>query len=442
MTEPAMDFAQALDTRMHEIASLCTQCGKCFEVCPMIDPVGLSGAEPRSVLAGIVDLLRGHEGTLEAERWAGACSSSGACIEVCSYGVNPRLMVKLAHFAATRRRNGEAVRSKAVTSFRTMARTVRIVSRLQHGESALKRLQPPPGREQPSVLPDVVLYTGCNVHKTPHILVLCLEVMSALGLKYEVIGGPSACCGIFQFLSGDAETSGRAGVSALNQIQEIGASEMIAWCPSCQTQFDEIILPNYQKMTGAIPFKLTPFFVFLEQRLSALQPLMKKPVRKRVALNERPGIPAVTEAVKHILNSIPGLELVDLDVPHVGLMSNYLTVAPRFKDELREREFRAAAAAGVTTLATVFHACHRELCHFEKNVSFEIINVMELIGDSMGLHSTDIYKRLKMMDEVETMIADCAELIEHYQLDVDEVRETLIADQLGAKPLQGAILQT
>jgi Fe-S oxidoreductase len=86
MTESGVHFARALEARMHDIASACTQCGKCFEVCPMTHAVGLGGAEPRQVLGGIVDLLNGKEGTPEAERWAAACSMSGLCIDACNMG--------------------------------------------------------------------------------------------------------------------------------------------------------------------------------------------------------------------------------------------------------------------------------------------------------------------------------------------------------------------
>jgi heterodisulfide reductase subunit D len=74
-------------------------------------------------------------------------------------------------------------------------------------------------------------------------------------------------------------------------------------------------------------------------------------------------------------------------------------------------------------------------------VSFEIVNVMELIGESMGIHAHDIYKRLKMMDDVEAMMNDVRGLIDRYDLDENEAREVLLADQLAARALQGAILQ-
>lgn len=436
-----MDFVEALRQRMDEIADACTACGKCFTACPMTGAIGIDTAEPTGVLHGMIDLLRGGDGTEEAARWGAACSSSGLCVDVCDYGVDPRMLVRLANYAHSQKRDGPAVRMNAMKSFRAMAKTVRVVSRLQLPKQEIERLQPTGASQKQHVRPDVALYTGCNIHKTPHILVLCLDVLERMGATYQVIGGTSACCGINQFRAGDGETSGRAGLSTLSQIQDIGAQTKVSWCPSCQSQFDEIIIPNYEKMTQDSSFSLQPFYEYLEERLDQLRPHFTRVVNKTVALNERPGLPGVTRAVKTILSAIPGVKLVELDVPRVGLMSNYLTVTPRFKDELREKEFRAAADAGVTTLATVFHACHRELCHFEKSVSFEIVNAMEIIGESMGLHADDIYKRIKMMEDIDRMIDECSDMIAEHGLDPDEARDILLADQIAAKPVQGAVME-
>lgn len=436
-----MDFSTVIEQRMAEIACACTGCGKCFEACPMTVPAGLQGQDPGQVVAGILDLLCGGEGNAQASRWASACSMSGLCIPACPDAVNPRTMVRLAAFADKRRRLGKSVTPNALKAWRAMAHAVRVVSRLQLGADEIARLQrSEPAQPWPAAPPDVVLYTGCNVHKTPHILVLCLEILGALGLTYEVIGGPAACCGIIQFTGGDASSAGRAGLSTLDKIEAVGAAHKLSWCPSCQAQFDDIIIPAHERISNRLDFALTPFFVFLAGHLDALAARMTRPVNKRVALNERPGYPEVTRAVKAILAAVPGVEFVDLDVPRAGLMSNYLTVAPRFKSDLRESEFRAAAEAGATTLATVYHACHRELCHYEKEVSFEIINVVEIIGESLGITADDIYKRLKMMDSVEEMLRECAGLIAANGLDVDEAREILLADQLAAQAIQGESL--
>jgi hypothetical protein len=158
------------------------------------------------------------------------------------------------------------------------------------------------------------------------------------------------------------------------------------------------------------------------------------PVRKRVALQERSALPGVMIAVKKVLSVIPDLEVVELDVPVVSTQASHLSVLPKFKAELREREFRAAADAGVTTFASIFHGCHRELVKFQPQVSFELLNFMELIGEAMGIHIPDLYKRLRMLGDIDAIIADTADLIAVHGLELDAVRDALAQDMYGEKP--------
>ena len=131
-----------------------------------------------------------------------------------------------------------------------------------------------------------------------------------------------------------------------------------------------------------MPFDLNPIAEFFAERLDDLRPLVRASGAKRVALQERSALPGVMAAVKRMLGAIPGLEVVELDVPIVSTQASHLSVLPKFKAELREREFRAAAEAGVTTFASIFHGCHRELVNISREVSFELMNFMELIGEA------------------------------------------------------------
>jgi hypothetical protein len=270
------------------------------------------------------------------------------------------------------------------------------------------------------------------VIKTPHIALLVLEVLDALGVSYEVMGGTTACCGIQQFKRGDAKTAGRVSYNTIDRLSRPGASRVIAWCPSCQIQIAEVALPAYRESFGTTPFDMNPIAEFFAERLDDLRRVFVHPVNKRVALQERSALPGVMAAVKEVLRAIPGLEVVELDVPILSTQASHLSVLPKFKAELREREFRAAAEAGVTTFASIFHACHRELITFQPQVSFELINFMELIGESMGIHIPDLYKRLRLIGDIDTIIADAADLIVAHKLDLDTVRDVLAQDMLGA----------
>ena len=65
-------------------------------------------------------------------------------------------------------------------------------------------------------------------------------------------------------------------------------------------------------------------------------------------------------------------------------------VLPAFKRELQLNELQAARDAGVDALVAVYHSDHRELCAHERDWPFRIINILEIVGESMGLASGTI----------------------------------------------------
>jgi heterodisulfide reductase subunit D len=434
----ATGYIEEFRARGEAIADACTRCGACFRACPMVAPAGLAEADAAETTAGIVDLITGGSGNAEAVRWASVCSGSGNCIPACPEGINARFMVQLARGFARAQAGDKPLNSRWRQGFQTMSRGVRILSRLQLPPETLARVRghPAPPRHRP---PDVVFYTGCNIIKTPHIALLCLDTLDLLGIDYEVMGGPGQCCGVYQFREGDYANTARVGYSTIDGLAAAGTSTVLSWCPSCQVQIGEVALPSYEERFGTRPFDLNPFLVFLADHAEALAPLMTQRVDKRVALHERPVLPSVQAAVRKLLSIIPGIELVEIDVPRVGTQANSLAVLPAFKRELIQRELAAVADAGVTTLATIYHACHRELCDVGDGRSFEVVNFMEVLGEGLGLHSEDLYKRLKLIGDIDDIIVETGPLIAEHGLDLDTVRDALI-QEFGAagSPGEGA----
>jgi heterodisulfide reductase subunit D len=421
----ALPMEFALQDQVSEILDRCTTCGACAEICPMPAPAGLDTSDPQALTAGILTLLRGGAHA-EASRWASVCSGSGHCISVCEHGVNPRLMLALARVADLSHEVPTARRQTAFGRFGAMTKGVRVLSRLQLPPETLARFR---ADEDDGASPEVVFYTGCNVMKTPHIVLLALDIMDAMGIRYRVMGGPSACCGVLQFGAGDLATSGRIAYRTVDRLAA-AAPRALSWCPTCQVQLTEIAAPAAKSNLD-----MAPFVRFLAERLDTLRPLLKHRVEKRVGLHEHPGNAGVPEAAQAILRAIPGLDFVDLEQPRVGYMCNKLTPLPAFKQDLHRNQLQAAADAGVTTLAGIYHACHRELCSHERDWPFEVVNFLELVGESMGLQRPDLFKRLKIMQDVDAILLDSAALIETNGLDLDEARDVILRDMLGEQPL-------
>ena len=195
------------------------------------------------------------------------------------------------------------------------------------------------------------------------------------------------------------------------------------------------MLPTVERLTGQMPFDMTPFMHFLHGRLDALRPFLKERVEMTVALHKHPGIAGVMEAAEELLRAVPGIEIVKLDVPAMGLQSVNLAALPKFKAELQLRELEAARLAGVDALVAVYHSDHRELCAHERDWPFRIMNILEIVGASMGIQQDDHYKHLKIKQDVDAIIADASDLMKAHKVDLDAARKVIVTTMLGDQPL-------
>jgi len=430
MTDHAADFVSSIDARIGEILDRCSRCGKCVEVCPTAGPAGIDTREPSAIVGDVLDILRGGgDPSSRGARWASTCTGSGRCLSACDDGVNPRFMLAATRLRLNERRAATERHATGQAGFQKMSEGVKVLSRLQVPADLLAGMTRS-ARSDSGPPPDVVMYLGCNVLKTPHIALLCLEVLDRLGTRYKVFGGPANCCGVIQYRAGDTKASGRIGGNTVAGFAGTGAARVLTWCPTCNIQLSEIVMPSTEA-----GFALGHVVPYIAERIDRLRSQFIRPVSKRVALHEHPGVAGVTEGVVKILSAIPGIELVDLEQPRVGYMCNSLAPVPDYKRELHARELAAAEAAGVDCLVGIYHACHRELCAHESTYPFKIVNFLELVGEAMGIQRDDLFKQWKMMQDVDRVLAEIAGQPAMAGLDLESVREVLIAHMLREQPL-------
>ena len=422
-------FIESLDEQVSAIAEACTACGACAVVCPTVPMTITDDISSEDLTAGVRNILRGEEASDASKTWASKCCSSGACLSVCEHGINPRFMLTMARRAINQTNEPNARKAEGKTAFQKMSRGVKVISRLTMSPDQLARLSPQP-KPEGAKTPDFVFYTGCNMLKTPHIGLLCLDVMDRLDVTYDVQGGPGACCGILQARPGDTETSGRQAFNTLDKFAASGTSQILSWCPTCQIQFGETMSPKYAALTGTA-LDITMFPVYLASQLDKLREHLTIPVNKRVAIYEYAGELGVMEAVRELLSAIPGIEIVEIDTSSIGYNNTSLAALGSYHKTNMMTALDDAEAAGIDPFIGVYHGDHRALSAQEDNRSFVVANYMELIGESMGIAVDDGFKELRLMQDADAIVAASMDQINLYGLDPEMVCDVVASDMLA-----------
>ena len=101
MTDKATSLREYVDATIAATLAGCTQCGRCYEVCPMPEYASaLAGEAPTDVVRDVLGVLRREPGSARALEWIRICTQSATCIPACPEGVNPMLMLRTARIVA------------------------------------------------------------------------------------------------------------------------------------------------------------------------------------------------------------------------------------------------------------------------------------------------------------------------------------------------------
>jgi len=419
-----------LDAQAEDLTGRCTRCGKCVEVCPIVQHgfVPLKEVEPVRVVGGVVDFLRQGVLTPEAKRWVEACTGSGECITHCPERINPRLMlaIALSRIRAAGSARGE---NPLATYFKRMSQLVNLAAGMQMMPEQYRRLI---GREGKKDRAEVVFYLGCNVLRTPVIVFSVMDILDHLGVDYAVLGGVANCCGIIHLkFQGEVDHAEVIATRTLDKLAALEPERVLHWCPSCVLQFGET-LEGFRPY----PFEWQHVAHYLAGQLEGLRERFVQPIPRRVALHRHDGGLGISESVERILRAIPGLTVITGEEhQHWGYTCGPGAMAnvEQARREAHRRTIESALAAGAEMLVTLYHTCHRDLCGFEGRYPLEVKNWTGLIATALGLpEHEDRYKRIKLHDEVSAALEDAREFIEAHGLDTTGLRE-LLSDLLRGK---------
>jgi hypothetical protein len=260
----------------------------------------------------------------------------------------------------------------------------------------------PPGRDpEPH---RIVLYLGCNVLRTSHMIRTITAIFDRLRLDYVAVGGPTYCCGIVHHQQGDTAAAGGMSRHTVDLFTRYRPEEVVMWCPSCIYFYDEV-------QRAEMPFPVRHATEFLVAQLPRLD--LARRVPARVALHShvqnearrREGL-----AGRRLLQAVPGLEYVEIEPdPSLGRLCTPAVQAQLGQDAWDARirdEIERARSGGAQILATIYHGCQRLLCGFEAEGRLVIEHYLSVFARALGIEFEDTYKKYRLWQDPERVLAD------------------------------------
>jgi Fe-S oxidoreductase len=427
-------YADRLEVLAAEAADRCTGCGRCFEVCPTAREVGLDAGGAKQRVGELLALTRGAAPADALQRWLAACDGSARCSAACPEQINVRQWVTIAKMkalGAVRPRSEGA--TNAANRFRHMAQAVRLLASMQLPSATLQRILAPAERRTA----DVLFYTGCNVLRTPHIVLNVMDILDALELDFDVVGGAAHCCGVYQFQEADLPTYERMGHRTFQRFGESGASKVLTWCPTCTKNFDEL-----EQAAEPAGFDLGHISEFLAANLAALEARFRPDQpRRRVVIHEHLGIGATLQSIAALLKAVPNLELIELPQDS-GFSYACGGQAAKFKDReaaIHRALAEGAVAAGADTIVTMYHSCHRALSGAEAVYPVKVVNFTDVLAEALGRGGhPDYYQLYKKGGAMDEAVAAAARFLEDNGVRIEPASiQSLTADIFNETGLAG-----
>ena len=267
---------------------------------------------------------------------------------------------------------------------------------------------------------DIVLYLGCNVLRTSHMVRTVTALFDLLGLDYVAVGGPSYCCGIVHHTQGDTAAARGMSEGTIRLFERFSPREVVMWCPSCIYFYDEV-----QQLTLPFPFRQAA--EFLVEHLPALR--FTREVRQRVALHyhvQNDSRRREGNAGRTLLEAVPGLTFVPIEpearfgrICTAGVQQE---LGRPVWDALVQDEIGRAHAGGADTLATIYHGCQRLLCGFEAQAPLAIEHYLSVFARGLGIEFEDTYKRWTLSGDPEAIMAEATPCMEANGVDAGAAR--------------------
>lgn len=405
----------------------CMKCGNCQAVCPIFKETLREVGVARGKISLVENLLEGKIDMTEglADRFS-LCTTCMACNEICPNAVPFDKIILAARAEAVRRKGMHPIKKvifKTLKLQRLFDFGMRTGSKFQglamkriEGKHYGARLRVDVGLGKDKVFPNLAakpfrsqypvvvkvdnpkmrvgFFTGCMINYFyTDMGKAVIDVLKANDVEI-VIPPDQGCCGIPASVNGDIINAKALAKRNLKAFEEMGADALVVSCSSGGTAwkhtYSELLEddPEYKALAdkwAAKTYDINEFLIkivpFKKEGLGRVE--RKVTYHDPCHLNRGQGI---SREPREILNSIPGLELIEMKEPGrcCGMAGSFSIVHPELSEKISSKKVKDIAGTKSETIATACPACRLQLNSGVVNAGLDqnVVHTIQLLAES------------------------------------------------------------
>jgi len=421
MTTEGNALAAFFDYQGRQFSEKCTRCGLCLDVCPVFPSMKAARLGSKAVMERLTELLTGGDPSDEVYELVYTCNRGcGLCAKACPEGLVPDYLALIPAAAKLAERGLKPPRSVYQLVPGHRHNSPNFLSALQVKPSEARWMKKPPPDPRPV---DVVVFTGCALTGTPHVLMESAAILDSMGLDFVTLAGGDLCCGLAPTLWGDLQAAQRMGQELVDAIAAFKPKKAVFLCGACY-----ITCQGIWPLFTSVPFQSQEIVQFLLENLGRIP--LKNKVNKLVTLHDSCQVARIgaSELPRQLLQAIPGLTLVEMahskaDSLCCGGYAN--TIHPEITEAMRRAPMDEARATGASVMATICGRCQQSFAPFEAQYPFEVQSFTTLLAEAIGVRYEDRFKKLFRTADVPGILEESSENAGANGLTSEEVGKVL-----------------
>ncbi len=403
-THKKRSFAKELTKQQVLEIDACTQCGECLRHCPVQEVSGNLSISPPEKIRMFREFIRATEGMKsrlfgrdinqklleDFTRAVFECTTCGSCSQNCPVGIYTQRLWPVLRKEMVKRGLGPLGQQAEMPA--AIEKTGN-----PYNKPSDQRFSPwfPEGVAV-SEQADLAYYAGCTGSYEAYPMVRGdVLVLSAIGSPFTILPPEEeVCCGFPLFITGQHDLLEKLVKRLVNAYQERGVRTLLCSCPCCVN----IMVRDWPVFYGKeLPFSIRHITQFVSEALRKGALVIKNELNQRVIYHDpcylSRGV-GIMEEPRTILNSIPGITLLEFD--RHGLESRCCGAGGAARKVFQENAMAMgrltideAVSKKADKLILSCPACYEKVNDAMKghDKQIEIVDIMELLADLIeGCH--------------------------------------------------------